>query len=126
MRDQIQQMITVMVANLPLAFGAVGTVEYREGYPVTKNDPACAERVREVATELLGSDSVIWNEEASMASEDFAFMLDSCPGAYFWLGADGQTASKPLHHPSYDFNDNLLPTGVRLFSALLHSHQTKP
>ncbi|WP_426217805.1 M20 aminoacylase family protein [Pseudomonas sp. DWRC2-2] len=125
-RNQVQEMITTMVSNLPPAFGAEGTVKYMEGYPVTKNNPTCAERVRGVATELLGDNHVVWNEKASMASEDFAFMLEACPGAYFWLGADGASASKPLHHPSYDFNDDLLPTGVRLFSALLHSHQTNP
>jgi amidohydrolase len=122
-RNRIQEMITAMVETLPVAFGASGTVEYREGYPVTQNDPACARRVREVAMQVLGDENVQWDAKASMASEDFAYMLQSCPGAYFWLGADDALPSRPLHHPAYDFNDALIPTGVRLFTAIVRSYQ---
>lgn len=122
-RDRLQDLITAMVKTLPEAFGATGSVEYREGYPVTQNDPGCAQRVQEIASQLLGIEQVHWNGRASMASEDFAYMLQSCPGAYFWLGADGAEASRPLHHPAYDFNDELIVIGARLFCAILHSYQ---
>ncbi|WP_341961034.1 M20 aminoacylase family protein [Pseudomonas sp. RC10] len=122
-RSRIQEMIATMVNTLPSAFGATGTVAFREGYPVTQNDPACAERVRDVAASILGAENVRWDTRASMASEDFAYMLQSCPGAYFWLGADGAEASRPLHHPAYDFNDALIPVGVRLFCGILKSYQ---
>lgn len=122
-RERIQAMITTMVHTLPQAFDASATVQYREGYPVTRNDPLCAQRVRDVAIELLGEHQVHWNGRASMASEDFAYMLQACPGAYFWLGADGAEPSRPLHHPAYDFNDALIGTGVRVFSGLVAAHQ---
>jgi hippurate hydrolase len=122
-RDRVRQLITAMVETLPEAFGASGSVEYREGYPVTQNDPECARRVQEVASQLLGGKRVHWDGRASMASEDFAYMLQSCPGAYFWLGADGAEASRPLHHPAYDFNDELIATGVSLFCAIVQSYQ---
>ena len=35
------------------------------------------------------------------------------PGAYLWLGQG--RGEQPLHHPCYDFNDELLPMGVRWF-----------
>ena len=54
-----------------------------------------------------------------MASEDFACMLDVCPGAYFWLGADGATPSAPLHNAEYDFNDALIPLGVTFWQRLV-------
>jgi hippurate hydrolase len=53
-----------------------------------------------------------------MASEDFACMLDVCPGAYFWIGADGETPSRPLHNAHYDFNDHLIGEGISLWTAL--------
>lgn len=121
----IQNKITTMAQTLPIAFGASGTVEYREGYPVTQNDPQCAEHVREIVKTILGEESVRWDCRASMASEDFAYMLQASPGAYFWLGADGDTDSKPLHHPNYDFNDALIPIGVRLFAGIAKSYQSK-
>jgi hippurate hydrolase len=53
----------------------------------------------------------------AFTSEDFAFMLQTRPGAYLWLG-QGQQASMSLHHPSYDFNDEALPLGVAWFVAV--------
>lgn len=58
-----------------------------------------------------------------MASEDFAYMLQSWPRAYFWLGVDGAQASRRLHHLSYDFNDARTSLGGRLFTAILIFYQ---
>ena len=59
--------------------------------------------------------------QPSMASEDFAFMAQACPGVYIWMGNGENSAS--LHNPHYDFNDAVLPLGARywveLVSALL-------
>ena len=53
-----------------------------------------------------------------MASEDFAYMLQDCPGAYVWLGTDGAQPSRPLHNPGFDFNDDALPIGAAFWVAL--------
>ena len=45
-------------------------------------------------------------------------MLRQRPGAYLWLG-QGRRDERPLHHPCYDFNDDALPIGMRLFVALV-------
>jgi hippurate hydrolase len=72
-------------------------------------------------------------QEPSMASEDFSYMLQACPGAYVFLGngeGDGPHrlhghGEGPclLHNPAYDFNDAVLPLGatywVRLAQAWL-------
>ena len=36
-------------------------------------------------------------------------MLEACPGAFIFVG-NGHSA--PLHHPDYDFNDELIPIGA--------------
>jgi metal-dependent amidase/aminoacylase/carboxypeptidase family protein len=56
-----------------------GKIAWYPGYPVTTNHPAEAQKVREVATALLGESAVSWNGNPSMASEDFACMLEACP-----------------------------------------------
>lgn len=56
----------------------------------------------------------------SMASEDFAFMLDARPGAYAWLGARREGENPGLHSPRFDFNDALIPQGARLWTRLIH------
>ncbi|HBK46353.1 MAG TPA: hypothetical protein DDZ67_07940, partial [Xanthomonadaceae bacterium] len=61
----------------------------------------------------------------AFTSEDFAFMLQARPGAYLWLG-QGRGADElpgyPLHHPCYDFDDEVLPLGIAcLVSLVEHS-----
>ena len=47
--------------------------------------------------------------------EDFAYMLNDCPGAYIQVG-NGPSAG--LHHPEYDFNDDLIPVGCSYWVTL--------
>ena len=57
-------------------------------------------------------------------------MLQQRPGAYLWLGQRGAVHSAALHHPSYDFNDDVLACGVRWFAAVarlaLHATPSQP
>lgn len=117
-RDRIMQLVRDMVATLPLAFGVCGQVSFATGYPVTQNHAPQAQKIRAIAAELLGADRVHGQLHPSMASEDFAFMLQACPGAYFWLGADEATPSRPLHNDSFDFNDRLIAPGIALWQAV--------
>lgn len=61
------------------------------------------------AAQIVGSEAVERNVDPVMGSEDFSFMLQECPGAYMFLGVGD---SEPLHHPEYDFNDDVIPYGV--------------
>ena len=46
-----------------------------------------------------------------MASEDFAFLLERRPGAFFFVGQGGHGC----HHPSYDFDEDVLAIGAAMF-----------
>lgn len=120
-RERVRELIERYVAAQPQVSDVEGKITWYPGYPVTTNHPAEAQKVREAATALLGESAVSWNANPSMASEDFACMLEACPGAYFWIGTDGETASKPLHNAGYDFNDELIPHGVALWTALVET-----
>ena len=60
------------------------------------------------------------------ASEDFAFMARAAPGAYFFLGAGrGADSETPgCHHPDFDFDDDLIATGVRVFAGIARDRLT--
>ena len=76
--------------------------------------------VIEVAEELgLSHDS---NCEPMSFSEDFAHFSNVVPGCFFLLG-NGKSGcvSSPLHSSSYDFNDELLPIGVEIWSKLVRN-----
>jgi hippurate hydrolase len=50
-----------------------------------------------------------------MWAEDFAYMLQSRPGAYLFVGAG---PGPGLHSPGYDFNDRIAPIGASLLARL--------
>ena len=53
-------------------------------------------------------------------SEDFAYMLEERPGAYLFLGA-GEGAM--VHHPKYNFNDEISPIGASFFVKVVETAQ---
>ncbi|MEA9390086.1 M20 aminoacylase family protein [Acerihabitans sp. TG2] len=108
-----------MVRQIPAGFGVAGRLSYRSGYPVTLNDPQAAAAAYRAAIEVVGPARATFGAEPSMAAEDFAFMLQVCPGAYLWLGAGDDAGTVGLHHPHYDFNDAIIETGVNLWTRLI-------
>ncbi|MCQ9422870.1 M20 family metallopeptidase [Pseudomonas sp. LJDD11] len=121
-REKVQQLIGEFVEQLPAAFGVHGALSYNVGYPVTENHPAEAQIVCQAAQSALGESNVQFGCNPSMASEDFAFMLQACPGAYIWMGVDGQQPSAALHNPYYDFNDQVIEPGVAVWTALVEQN----
>jgi hippurate hydrolase len=92
-------------------------LDYQSRYPATINAPEHAARCAGVLETLPGITRVHRDLPPSMASEDFAFMLEACPGAYIWLGNGVESAA--LHNPHYDFNDAIAPLGVAYWQALV-------
>jgi len=124
-RQSMQDMLTEMVTTLPPLYGVTGEMDYHIRYPVTINDTQAYLEVKEAATKVLGADKVNTDIEPSMASEDFSFMSQVVKGAYFWLGVDGSSPSKPLHNASYDFNDDAIETGIKVWVSLVESQLPK-
>lgn len=124
-RQSMQDMLTEMVTTLPPLYGVTGEMDYHIRYPVTTNDSQAYLEIKEAATSVLGADKVNTDVEPSMASEDFSFMSQEVKGAYFWLGVDGSSPSKPLHNAAYDFNDDAIETGIKVWVSLVESQLPK-
>ena len=102
------------------------------GYPPTINTASEVASCVEAATRLVGRARVHTDERPSMGAEDFSFFLQKKPGAYVWIGNGSRgaaaaelpgcerTGSVALHHPSYDFNDDILPLGAAYWVELAH------
>jgi amidohydrolase/hippurate hydrolase len=117
-RDNAQVQFEKICAGVAAATDGKIAVNYMRGYPATVNDPAEAVMAAGVAVALVGEDKVDTETRPNMASEDFAFMLEACPGAYIFLGAGKTASDAPLHNPYYDFNDDMLGLGARYWVAL--------
>jgi len=117
-RDFCEARVRTIAETVASAFGATATVEYVRSYPVTRNDPAKAEFMAKVASEVAGESAVDTNVQPLMGAEDFSYMLEKRPGAYIFMG-NGDTAG--VHHPAYDFNDDATPYGVSLWAKIIET-----
>ena len=116
----VERRLSEMCSSVASGFGASATVLYERSYPATINSPAEAHFAADVATRLLGPERVVRDLEPSMGSEDFSFMLQVKPGAYFRIGQgeENGVGSCFLHNTRYDFNDEILPLGSALHASL--------
>lgn len=117
--DLIEQRMKEITQQLPPAFGATASLQFKRNYPPLINHQAETQFCRQVMGEMVGPDQVhIF--EPTMGAEDFAFMLQHKAGCYVAIG-NGTGAHREsghglgpcdLHNPSYDFNDELIPIGA--------------
>ncbi len=129
-RDLLQERITQLVTAQAQSLGVQAHIDYKRDYPVLVNTAAETELARQVGTELLGTERVTRQGRPLTGSEDFAFMLEHCPGSYFMIGngvgestgeGTGDSAAAHacmVHNPGYDFNDDILPVGAAFWALL--------
>jgi len=110
------------VTHVAEAYGASAKADYSREYPVLVNDAAAVTRAEHAIQHVLGPDALARDFPPLMAAEDFAFMLQSRPGAYILLGQGRGPDSPMVHHPEYDFNDDILPYGASLLVELVRQH----
>lgn len=117
-QDIIEASLRRIAEHVPAAHGLDAEVKYQRYYPATINSPAEAEIALKAAAAAGLNASVA--PKPALTSEDFSFMLQEKPGAYLWLGqGDGSPKPlAPLHHPRYDFNDNIIAHGVRWYAQV--------
>jgi metal-dependent amidase/aminoacylase/carboxypeptidase family protein len=116
---QIQDCMQRTATGVAAAFGATAKVDLPDMFSPLVNDPAETQYIADVAADLVGEGHVDRNRSLITAAEDFAYMLESCPGAFINIGNAGTVGSCPVHNPHYDFNDEALPVGASLFARLV-------
>ncbi|HXW42882.1 MAG TPA: M20/M25/M40 family metallo-hydrolase, partial [Xanthobacteraceae bacterium] len=119
-RELLHKRIAEVIEGTAQLYGATASITYTNGYPVVVNHERQTAFAAAIAGEIAGKDKVNSDYPPMMGAEDFAFMLNERPGAFIFVG-NGDSAS--LHHPAYDFNDEVIPLGtsywVRLAEAAL-------
>jgi hippurate hydrolase len=105
-----------VVSHTAAAFGARATCDYQRHYPVLSNHAEQAGFAAAVARQISGN--VDENTPQVMGGEDFSFMLEARPGAFIYIG---QGDTQYLHHPEYDFNDEIIPIGASYWAKLVET-----
>ena len=124
-RDLLESRINTLVKTQAESFGVHAQIDYKRDYPVLVNSLAETEFARQVALDLVGSDQVILQGAALTGSEDFAVMLEHCPGSYLQIGNGAGESSCMVHNPGYDFNDDNVAIGAAYW-VLLAQRFLKP
>ena len=96
------------------AHGATAEVEVREGYPVLHNDGATTTLVQKAAREYVGPDRTV-DADQWFAGEDFAYVLQECPGTFYQLGVGSEHG---LHTSQFDPDEEALRTGAGFMAYL--------
>jgi amidohydrolase len=109
-----------IVAGHATSFGVQAELDFEYGYPPTINDAEKAGFAASVAAEVAGDANVDDAFEPVMGAEDFSYMLEVRPGAYLMLG---QGDGPGVHHPKYNFNDEIAPVGASFFARLVERAQ---
>ena len=116
-RDQLEERMKEVVEHTARAFGAKATLDYQRHYPVLSNHARETDFAASVARQVVG-DRVDVNTPQVMGGEDFAFMLEARPGAFIYIG---QGDGPYVHHPEYDFNDEIIPVGCSYWAKLVET-----
>lgn len=116
MGEQRLRDITHAIAS---AHGATAKIDFRKGYPVTVNHEAETGIAAQAAARTVGERSVDTGANPLMGGEDFSYMLEARPGSMILIG-NGPSAG--LHHPEYDFNDEIIPVGISYWVQLAEAN----
>jgi amidohydrolase len=123
--DQIEAGLHRLVKGIAESFGATADVRFFRHAPATVNDVAATALATDAARVVAGADSVREMRAPTMGGEDFAFMLNAKQGAYLMLGGARGKHDPLLHHPKYDFNDEILPVGASWWATLVEQQLAK-
>jgi hippurate hydrolase len=120
-RKLIERRLHEVVEGVAIAQGATAKLNFERGYPVLNNHDAETGFAAKVAREIAGSDKVDDDLPPMMGAEDFSYMLNARPGAFIFIGNGENSAG--LHHPRYNFNDDVIPYGTSYWVKLVETAQ---
>jgi hippurate hydrolase len=116
--DVLETGVRRVATSVAEAFGAKAEVDYRRSYIATVNDPDATDLTAVAARSVAGEARVVPMQKPTMGGEDFSFMLNAKQGSYIMLGGGRGKDDAMVHHPRYDFNDEILPVGASYWATL--------
>src|SRR4029079_6742349 len=120
--DEIRALISARIrticAGIAAAYQCEIVADVRDTFGVLVNQVEQSRVVEEVARTIIDPAKVITRSQPKMRSEDLDDMLQTIPGAYFWVGHDG---SVPVHNPGYVLDDKILPIGASMFARIIET-----
>jgi amidohydrolase len=115
------EVVSELVSAIVAPYGVRAELDYQRGVPPVVNDAEVAETLAAAVRSTEGEDALFLAEQ-SLGGEDFAWYLDSVPGALARLGVgrrdpEARMAPSDLHQGSFDIDEDAIGVGVRVISA---------
>jgi amidohydrolase len=119
--DTAEPLVRTLVEQIVAPSGARAETSYLRGVPPVVNEAGAVLLQRAAIASGLGRDALAETAQ-SMGGEDFAWYLDSVPGALARLGVHRPGgAGFDLHQGTFDIDEDALDVGVRYTVALAHA-----
>ena len=112
--ELMRSRMRTICAGAAASFEVSIEVDIRNMFDPLVNDAERSKNLIEAARDIVGEKAYV-KEEVTMASEDFADMLQIVPGAYCMVGHGGNV---PVHNPGFILDDAILPVGASVLARI--------
>jgi amidohydrolase len=111
-------LVKALLESVAAAYGVVPDISYQRNVPPTVNEAVSTAMFEAAAERVLGP-AAITEAPQSLGGEDFAWYLESIPGALARLGTrtPGSAADFDIHQAVFDVDERAIGYGVRLLAA---------
>ena len=109
-------LLKALIDSVASAYGVLADLSYQRNVPPTVNEAVSAAMFSTAAQRVLGADAVTSTPQ-SLGGEDFAWYLESIPGALARLGV--RTPGSPsldIHQATFDVDERAIGTGIKLLT----------
>jgi amidohydrolase len=114
---QAEQVVRSLVRELTAPYGVTADVSYVRGVPPVVNDPIATETLRRSVVATLGPEGAATTAQ-SLGGEDFAWYLESVPGALARLGTRTPGgATYELHQGSLRVDEDAIAVGAKVLAT---------
>jgi amidohydrolase len=111
-------LLKALIESVASAYGVIAELHYERNVPPTVNEAVSTAIVEEAVGRVLGPDRVTPAPQ-SLGGEDFAWLLESVPGALARLGTrtPGSSHDFDIHQATFDVDERAIAVGVRVMAA---------
>jgi len=120
-QEMIEKRMHEIVDGICRAGGASYDLLYTHEFAPTVNWDQQVDAVVQAAANVVGKEHVNSSCTPFSASEDFGLFLEKVPGAFFMIGTavGDENRDFPLHNSRFDYNDDILETGAKVFAQIV-------
>lgn len=116
-KDMQVKRLEEIVYGIAKAYQCTAEIEYKEILSVAWNSPEMTEIAHQAAAAVVGEENCV-HATPTLASEDFAQIMDRVPSYLYWVGSG--TEGEPLyawHNPMFHADDRGLPVGAAVYAS---------